>query len=47
MANWNGNHNRRPERHVNHNLDDFDDEEDVIIGDDDFKHEIVGNGDGF
>ena len=45
-ANWSGNHDRKPEWHLNHNLADFDDEEDVI-GDDDFKHEIVGNGDGF
>lgn len=41
-----GNYDRRPEQHVIHNFDDFEDVNDVV-GDDDFKHETIGHGDGF
>ena len=40
------NHDRRLERHANHNLDDFEDGDDVV-GDGDFEHEIVGHEDDF
>jgi hypothetical protein len=35
-----GNFNRRPEQHVNHNLDDFDDKNDDVRGDD-FEDEAI------
>jgi hypothetical protein len=41
-----GNHGKRTERHVNHNLDDFKDKDDVM-GDNNFEHETVGHGNGF
>jgi hypothetical protein len=45
-ANQRGTHVKRLEWHVNHSLDDFKDEDDVI-GDDDFEHETVSHEDGF
>jgi hypothetical protein len=35
-----GNFNRRPKQHVNHNLDDFDDKNDDVRGDD-FEDEAI------
>ena len=35
-----GNYNRRPKQHVIHNFDD-------VMGDYDFKYEIIDHGDGF
>ena len=35
-ADWRGNHDKRLKRHVNHNLVDFEDEDD-FVGDDDLN----------